>query len=230
MAEAKKHVPDPIQVDGHPEMPRIKLKIGARDVEPKSQRLTLKMAGQTSETPSKDDEPPSGVTVDKESLKRQQELVRTGSASQEADTHRMSPRNRSLRRHLASPSRSSIATTPSISEQPQNGPAGSKDLAGVIKSESSGPVSQHQETTRPSNGLHGVPSEPHDGEVCPMTGSNPDLRLVTDSSLHPIAPVPQAVPASPLDSILRRPGQGEKIPPNVQYLADSTQDSERERE
>lgn len=169
MAEAKKHVPDPPQVDGHPEMPRIKLKMGASNVEPRSQRLTLKMAGQTSETPSKD-EAPSGVTVDNESLKRQQEHVRTASASQEADTHRMSPRHRSLRRHLASPSRSSAATTPSISEQPQNGPA--KELAGVIKSESSGLGSQHPETTtRPPNGLHGVPSETHDGKGCPKTGS-----------------------------------------------------------
>ncbi|OOQ86401.1 hypothetical protein PEBR_21542 [Penicillium brasilianum] len=183
LAEAKKHVPDPTQVDGHPEMPRIKLKMGAREVEPRSQRLTLKTAGQTSETPSKDEGVSSGVTVDKESLKRQQELVRTGSASQEADTHRMSPRNRSLRRHLASPSRSSVATTPSISEQPQNGPAAAKELAGVIKSESSGLASQHPETARPLNGLHAVPSEPHD------------------------TPAPQPVATSPLDSLLRRPGR-----------------------
>lgn len=170
------------------------------------------MAGQTSETPSKDEGAPSGVIVDKESLKRQQELVRSGSASQEAETHRMSPRNRSLRRHLVSPSRSSAATTPSISEQPQNGPAGAKDPTGVIKSETSGLVSQHPETTRPPNGLHGVPSEPHESKAWPQTGSNPDLGFVTDSSLHYIAPIPQAVAASPLDSLLRRPGQGEKIP------------------
>jgi hypothetical protein len=190
-------------------MPRIKLKMGAKDVEPRSQRLTLKMAGQTSETPSKDEGAPSGVTVDKESLKRQQELVRTGSASQEADTHRMSPRNRSLRRHLVSPSRSSAATTPSISEQPQNGPAGAKDPTGVIKSETSGLVSQHPETTRPPNGLHGVPSEPHESKPWPPTGSIPCLRFVTDSSLHHIVPAQQPVAASPLDSLLRRPGQGE---------------------
>lgn len=167
MAEAKKHVPDPPQVDGHPEMPRIKLKMGASNVEPRPQRLTLKMAGQTSETPSKDEALP-GVAVDSESLKRQQEHVRTASTSQEADTHRMSPRHRSLRRHLASPSRSSAATTPSISEQPQNGPA--KELAGVIKSESSGLGSQHPESTRPPNGLHGVPSETHDGKGMPQDG------------------------------------------------------------
>lgn len=169
------------------------------------------MAGQTSETPSKDEGTPSGVTVDKESLKRQQELVRTGSASQEADTHHMSPRNRSLRRHLVSPSRSSAATTPSISEQPQTGPAGAKDPTGVIKSETSGLVSQHPETMRPPNGLHGVPSEPHDSKAWPPTGSSPDLRLVTDSLLHHIAPVAPAVAASPLDSLLRRPGQGKRI-------------------
>jgi hypothetical protein len=198
-------------------MPRIKLKMGAREVEPRSQRLTLRTAGQTSETPSKDEGVPSGVTVDKESLKRQQELVRTGSASQDADTHRMSPRNRSLRRHLASPSRSSVATTPSISEQPQNGPAAAKELAGVIKSESSGLASQLPETARPLNGLHGVPSEPHDSKACSRTGNSPHLMIVTDSLLHHTAPVPQPVATSPLDSLLRRPGQGKIIFPPYSF-------------
>lgn len=111
-------MPDSVQVDGDPETPRIKLKIGARNPEPSAQRLTLKMSGQT-ETPAKD-----GVAVDNDALKRQQDLVRTGSASQSQDAD--ATRTRSLRRHIASP-RSSVATTPSASEKPQPVPANGRD-------------------------------------------------------------------------------------------------------
>ncbi|KAJ5166541.1 uncharacterized protein N7482_005322 [Penicillium canariense] len=218
VAEAKKHVPDPTQVDGHPEMPRIKLKMGARNPEPRAQRLTLKMAGQTSEPPSKDDGPPSGVTVDNESLKRQQELVRTGSASQEIDAHRTSPRTRSLRGHVVSPGRSSVATTPSALEQPQNGPAGGRDGPPVIKHEASGAASQPPET-RTLNGLHGVPLEATDGKLHHEM-SDPDRRVVADPSLHHIASIQQSISASPLDSLWRRPGQdaSSALIRNVQIL------------
>jgi chromatin structure-remodeling complex subunit RSC4 len=154
VAEAKKFVPNPIQVDGHPEIetPRIKLKIGAKNPEPAPSKLTLKMRGQTSETPSKDEGSQSGVTVDNESLKRQQDLVRAGSASQDVDAPQMSPRTRSLRRHLESP-KSSAATTPSASEQLHNVPVHARDATGPIKDENSLAHSQHAET-HSSRGLH----------------------------------------------------------------------------
>lgn len=160
VAEAKKLVSSPIQVDGHPEMPRLKLKMSAKSSEPGTPRLTLKVAGQNSETPSKDDGP-SGVAVDNESLKRQQALVRAGSASQDAEANRASPRTRSLRRHVGSP-KSSATATPSGSEQHPGVSATARDLASVVKDETPMGSSQHAEM-RASQGLHGLPLDPASG-------------------------------------------------------------------
>lgn len=154
MAEAKKLVPDPPQVDGHPEAPRIKLKMGVRTPEPAAQRLTLKMRGQTSETPSNDDGLQAGVSIDNESLRRQQDLVRAGSTSQEVDARRMSPRTRSLRRQVGSP-KSSAATTPSAPEQLHSTPSHGRDLTGAIKNESLIASSQHM-VSHPSHGPQGA--------------------------------------------------------------------------
>ncbi|KAJ5242351.1 uncharacterized protein N7469_000678 [Penicillium citrinum] len=182
--EAKKLVPDSIQVDGDPETPRIKLKMGTKDSEPSAQRLTLKMSGQTSETPSKE-KPPSGVAVDNDALKRQKEHVRTGSTSQDIEAPR-SPRTRSLRRHPASP-RSSVATTPSASEQPSNGRASAH-----VKDESVATSSQ-QPDTRSSHGPQGTSHG--------STGGLPPHEVPVPA---PVQPPPEV---SPLDSIWRRPGQ-----------------------
>lgn len=209
VAEAKKLVPDPIQVDGHPDTPRIKLKMGAGNPEPVAQRLTLKIHGQSSETPSKDDGPSTGVTVDNESLKRQQDLVRAASTSQEVDPPRLSPRTRSLRRHIGSP-KSSAATTPSASEQLHNVPTHARDPTGVIKDETPRASSQHAET-RPFNGLHGLPLDsasatpPFDSKTRQKRAS----YLASVLTLRPTqASFQQPVDASPLDSLWRKPGQG----------------------
>jgi hypothetical protein len=159
VAEAKKLVLDPIQVDGHPELPRIKLKMASNNPEVGAQRLTLKMARQTPETP-RDDKAPSGVTVDSDSLKRQQEVVRSGSISQEVDTHHMSPRTRSLRRNIGSP-KSSAATTPPASEQ-SHGLVSGRDTTSVVKDETPGAPFQRTEM-RSSAGLHGVPLDSTNG-------------------------------------------------------------------
>ncbi|KAJ5806150.1 uncharacterized protein N7503_003752 [Penicillium pulvis] len=198
VAEAKKLVPDPIQVDGHPELPRIKLKMASNNPELGAQKLTLKMARQTSEPP-RDDETPSGVTVDSDSLKRQQELVRTGSTSQEVDTHHMSPRTRSLRRNIESP-KSSAATTPSASEPP-HGLANGRDTTGVVKDET--PVASFQRAEmRSSAGLHGVPLD------------SPSGLPHQDALMHP------SLELSPMDSLRRRPGQdaNSALIRNVQIL------------
>lgn len=160
VADAKKLVPDPIQGDGHPEMPRLKLKMSAKTSEPGTPRLTLKVAGRNSEAPSKDDGP-SGVAVDNESLKRQQALVRAGSASQDAEANRTSPRTRSLRRHVGSP-KSSATATPSFSEQHPGVSATARDLASVVKDETTPGLSRHTEM-RASHGLHGLPLDPASG-------------------------------------------------------------------
>jgi len=226
VAEAKKLVPDPIQVDGHPktEPPRIKLKMGAKNPEPTASKLTLKMRGQTSETPSKDDGSQSGVTVDNESLKRQQDLVRAGSASKDVDAPQMSPRTRSLRRHLESP-KSSVATTPSAPEQLHSVPIHGRDPTAPIKNETPLAHSQSAET-RSSHGLHGalvdsassIPS--YDGKIWTLQSSPTRLRCLAPLTLFtpPSAPFQQSHEPSPLDSIWRRPGQG-WTPPNSKYRA-----------
>ncbi|KAJ5628356.1 hypothetical protein N7490_010584 [Penicillium lividum] len=198
VAEAKKLVPDSIQVDGHPELPRIKLKMAPNKSQLGVQRLTLKMTGQTPET-IRDDKTPSGVTVDNDSLKRQQELVRNGSTSQEADPQHMSPRTRSLRRNIGSP-KSSAATTPSASEQPYSLTNG-RDAIGVLKDET--PVGSFQRAEiRPSTGLHGAPSD--------STSWFPSQDVLA----HP------PTETSSMESIWRRPGQdaNSALIRNVQIL------------
>lgn len=147
--------------------------MGARTPEPAAQRLTLKMRGQTSETPSKNDGLQAGVSVDNESLRRQQDLVRAGSTSHEVDAPRMSPRTRSLRRQIGSP-KSSAATTPSASEQLHGIPSHERDPTRVIKNESLIASSQHTES-RPSHGPHGAllgsPNGAH-----PFESKSPPLR------------------------------------------------------
>jgi hypothetical protein len=84
--------------------------------------------------------------------------VRTGSASQsqDADAPR-SPRTRSLRRQIGSP-RSSVATTPSASEQPH----------GLhVKDET--PMASHHPERRSSHVLQGAPLE-STGGVAPSDG------------------------------------------------------------
>ncbi|KAJ5205624.1 Bromodomain [Penicillium cf. griseofulvum] len=123
VAEAKKLVPDPLQVDGTPEMPRIKLKLGT-PVPPMAQRLTLKMPGQSSDTLSKDDGKPSDVAFKNESQGRKQDIAGAGLAGQEISR---SPRGWSRGRQLDSP-RSSTTATPSGSEQQQTGSMSAQGL------------------------------------------------------------------------------------------------------
>lgn len=191
--------------------------MGARTPEPAAQRLTLKMRGQASETPSKDDGLQAGVSVDNESLRRQQDLVRVGSTSQEVDAPRMSPRTRTLRRHVGSPKspKSSAATTLSASEQLHHIPSHGQDPTGAIKNESFVASSQHTERPqhterRPSNGLHGaLMGSPNGAQAF---DSKPPLftsRFKSVLTLRPLqAPHQQHLDASPVDSFWRKQGQG----------------------
>jgi chromatin structure-remodeling complex subunit RSC4 len=137
VAEAKKLVPDPLQVDGTPETPRIKLKMST-DVPPITGKLTLKMPGQSSDTLSKAYGQPSNTT-NHEPSGQQREMIRAGSADQ--DIIGTSPRARSLRRHFDSP-RSSVTTT-TASEQPSTS-LGSRGLFGSIKNETPVSISTSQ--------------------------------------------------------------------------------------
>jgi hypothetical protein len=136
VAEAKKLVPDPLQVDGTPEMPRIKLKMSTV-VPPITGKLTLKLPGQNSDTRSKKDAQATNI-VDPEPSGPQREMNRAESTGQDTST---SPRARSLRKHLDSP-RSSIATT-TASEQP-TASLGSRGLYASIKKETPVSISTSQ--------------------------------------------------------------------------------------
>lgn len=167
--------------------------MGARDLEPATQRLTLKMRGQTSETPSKDDGPRPGVTVDNESLRRQQDLVRAGSASQEVDVSRMSPRTRSLRKHVGSP-KSSAATTPGL-EQLHSIPTQVRDPTGEIKDETPVASSQHLEghpSQEPLGSLlDSTRRAPHPGD-----SKRPPFGYSCFESLLTLRPVPSLLSAA----------------------------------
>lgn len=168
-------MPDPIQEDGHSETPRIKLTMGVKDPEPAAQIITLKMRGQTSETPSRE-ATQAGVTVDNESLRRQQDLVRAGSGSQEVDASRSSPRSRSLRRLVGSP-KSSAATTPSASEQLHNIPSHGREAMGMIKDENA--MASAQAERRPSHDSHWLHQDSSAG-AHPL-GSESQLAVVASN-------------------------------------------------
>ncbi|KAJ5825531.1 hypothetical protein N7474_002669 [Penicillium riverlandense] len=213
VAEAKKLVPDPPQVDGDPDPPRIKLKMGSMTPNPMGQKLTLKMSAQNSDPSSRDDARRAGVTVDNEALKRQQDLVRAGSVSQEIDAHRMSPRTR-LRRGLASPG----SSTPSAVEQSQAVPMGIKD-----------DVSSPHEMSQPYLNVpmgyarHSLPGPGglpyHESAFVPAI-STP--YIVTSLLTMRLDQTPyQQSPG--MDSHLRRPGQGSSaLIQNIQILTHPT--------
>jgi chromatin structure-remodeling complex subunit RSC4 len=112
-------------------MPRIKLKVGT-SMSPVTQRLTLTMPGQTSDTLSKDDGQPADMTAEDESLNQRQYVARAGSTGQAI---RESAREYSPKKHVDSP-RSSTATTPSLSEQQQRTSVSSRGLLNSASTES----------------------------------------------------------------------------------------------
>ncbi|KAJ5173976.1 Bromodomain [Penicillium coprophilum] len=191
VAEAKKLVPDPLQVDGTPEMPRIKLKVGT-PVPPVAQRLTLKMPGQSSDTLSKDDGQPSDVTFKNESQGPKQDNAGAGLAPQEITR---SHRGWSHGGQLDSP-RSSTTATPSGSEQQQNGSMSAQGLPSSATNTTAVAMSTSQ---NPPNASFDVSSD--------VTRHSSSASAFADPLL---AYQPHLNP-SPMDSLLRRPGQDPKM-------------------
>ncbi|OQD91685.1 hypothetical protein PENSOL_c050G03450 [Penicillium solitum] len=151
VAEAKKLVPNPLEVHRTLEMPRIKLKAGTT-MPPMAQRLTLKMPGQSSDTLSKNDGHPSDVTFKNESQGNTQEIAGAGlPAGQEINR---SPREFSLGQ-FDSP-RSSTITTPSGSEQQQNS---SMSAQGLLDSMSSAATVTISTSQNPPNASFDVSSD-----------------------------------------------------------------------
>ncbi|OXV08817.1 hypothetical protein Egran_03421 [Elaphomyces granulatus] len=102
VAEAKRVVRDSTQTNNNGTR-RLRLRVGASTPEPPPQRLTLKLPGQKAGV-TKEKKPQSGMSVDNESLKRQQDLVKAGSKGQ--DIRDTPPISRSLRLPPASPTSS----------------------------------------------------------------------------------------------------------------------------
>ncbi|OQE66668.1 hypothetical protein PENNAL_c0181G03781 [Penicillium nalgiovense] len=184
VAEAKKLVPNPLEVDGAPDMSCIKLKVGTA-VPPVAQRLTLKMPGQTSDTISKIDGQPSDVTSKSQSLGHRQDIARAGLAGQEISR---SPRGWSLGGHLDS-ARSSTTNTPSGSEKQQNSSMSAQGLLGSVTRATAPTIPTSQ---NPPNASFGVSSDV--------------TRHSSSASAHAL--YHPHFGSSPMDSLLRRSGQG----------------------
>ncbi|KAF7713231.1 Bromo domain-containing protein [Penicillium ucsense] len=143
---------------------------------------------QTSETPAKvEEDTPTGAYVGDTSNKQQANTARTHSTSQQTDAHRTSPRHQSLRRNIASPSKSNATITPSSADQPSETSAMPKAAFNRVNSEVAGQAPQPSETANAPHGGDNAPSETHE---------TPGL-----------AAAPPLVPFNALESIVRRPGE-----------------------
>ncbi|KGO43723.1 Bromodomain [Penicillium expansum] len=192
VAEAKKLVPNPLEVDGTLDMPRIKLKVGTA-VPSVAQRLTLRMPGQSSDTLPKHNGHPSNVTSKNGSQGHAQDIPGAGLARQEISR---SPRGCSLGGQLASP-RSSTTATPSGSEQHQNSSIGAQGLLGSMTNATTLAMSASQNPPNTSSGVSsGVPLH--------SSSSSGMLRLGGKMARAPYQP---HFGSLPIDSLLRRSGQ-----------------------
>ncbi|KAJ6149946.1 hypothetical protein N7471_001145 [Penicillium samsonianum] len=187
VAEAKKLVPNPLEVDATPEMSRVKLKVGTA-VPPIAQRLTLKMPGQSSDTLSKNDGQPSDVTFNNEFQGHKQNIAGAGLSSEEISR---SPRGRSLRGQLDSP-RSSTTNTPSGSEEQHNS---SMSAQGLLSSVTNATTLAMSTSQNPPNASFDVSSDV--------------TRHSSSASAH--APYQPHFGSSPIDSLLRRSGQDPRM-------------------
>ncbi|CAP98318.1 Pc22g10300 [Penicillium rubens Wisconsin 54-1255] len=151
VAEAKKLIPDPLEVDGAPDTSCIKLKVGTA-VPPVAQRLTLKMPGQSSDTLSKIDGQPSDVTSKNQSLSHKQDIAGAGLAGQEINRI---PRGWSLGGQLDS-TRSSTTNTPSGSEKQQNSSMSAQGLLSSVTKANAPTIPTSQ---NPPNASFGVSSD-----------------------------------------------------------------------
>lgn len=186
VAEAKKLVPNPLEVHRTLEMSRVKLKVGTT-TPPVAQRLTLKMPGQSSDTLSKNDGRPSDVTFKNESQGNTQDTAGAGlPAGQEINR---SPRGCSLGEQFDSP-RSSTITTPSGSEQQQNSSMGAQGLLDSMSNAATLAISTSQ---NPPNASFDVSSD------VPQHSSSGSAHCQPHFGY------------SPMDSLLRQSGQDPRM-------------------
>ncbi|KAI2701395.1 hypothetical protein CBS147372_4448 [Penicillium roqueforti] len=184
VAEAKKLVPNPREVDGTPEMSRIRLKVGTA-VPLMAQRLTLKLPGQSSDTLSKNDGQSSDVTFKDESQGHTQDIPGAGLAGSRT------PRGWSLGGQLDSP-RSSTTNTPSGSEEQQNS---SMSTQGLLSSMTNATALTMFTSQNPPNAS--------------VDASSNVTRHSSSASAR--APYKPHFDSSPMDSLLRRSGQDPRM-------------------
>lgn len=226
VAEAKRVVRDSTQTNNNGTR-RLRLRVGASTPEPPPQRLTLKLPGQKAGV-TKEKKPQSGMSVDNESLKRQQDLVKAGSNGQ--DIRDTPPISRSLRRPPASPTSSAGKGTgpqaqkrrSSASSPPRSALATVKSEAQTLPSPSSAMVPSRensQESGKPAavspGPISSAGSAPR-SSIPPMPPpSSITRRHQSSSPCHLNNPAPNSQTGlnstSPLDSILWQPGKGKFI-------------------
>ncbi|KAJ5868034.1 hypothetical protein N7534_002587 [Penicillium rubens] len=187
VAEAKKLIPDPLEVDGAPDTSCIKLKVGTA-VPPVAQRLTLKMPGQSSDTLSKIDGQPSDVTSKNQSLSHKQDIAGAGLAGQEINRI---PRGWSLGGQLDS-TRSNTTNTPSGSEKQQNSSMSAQGLLSSVTKANAPTIPTSQ---NPPDASFGVSSD--------------IARHSSSASAHVLHQL--HLGSSPMDSLLRRSGQDPRM-------------------
>lgn len=191
-------------------MSRVKLKVGTA-VPPIAQRLTLKMPGQSSDTLSKNDGQPSDVTFNNEFQGHKQNIAGAGLSSEEISR---SPRGRSLRGQLDSP-RSSTTNTPSGSEEQHNS---SMSAQGLLSSVTNATTLAMSTSQNPPNASFDVSSDVtrHSSSASGTLGLvdilSPGERVdrlpAFADPLLAHAPYQPHFGSSPIDSLLRRSGQG----------------------
>lgn len=224
VAEAKTVVRDSTQTNGNNGTRRLRLKVGAdKTPEPPPQRLTIKLPGLKAGV-AKEKKEQSGVSVDNESLKRQQDLVKAGSNGQE--TRQAPPITRSLRRPPASPTSSTGKGTesqaqqrrPSVSSPARSALATVESEAQTLPSPRSavGPSREGSQEPGKPVAMSPGPASPVGSalgsSMPPMPPPSIIRRRQSSSPCHLSHPVthPQTElnNTSPLDSILWQPGKG----------------------
>ncbi|PGH18514.1 hypothetical protein AJ80_04484 [Polytolypa hystricis UAMH7299] len=207
LSEARKAVPEPPQASSDVGHTRIKLRMGdTKTPEPAVPKITLRLGdrteGKTGESPQ------GGVTIDSESLKRQQAHVKAGSNGAEMPAH-SPPQVRQLRDRSGSRARSTSSLQRHSSERVPS----SRSLASPVPDRSAikieGSTAQKQESaarelesTSLSSGLPNGPVA--QAKVLPPSSANGKHHLLPPQSQGP-PPYTSTRETSSPQSKLRKP-------------------------
>jgi hypothetical protein len=225
-------------VSGDNAAPRIRLRMGStKTPEPLPQKLTLRLPGKAGDPSSSMEMLQSGVTVDSEALKRQQELVRAGSNGLEVPRN-STPPARNLRDRSGSGTRCiSAMSRRSQDQEIQGSTFGASPVPSTSAIKSEILAGQSPSLTALHSNHDSYDSSKHSNES-PFA-----VSLESSAGLNTFPP-PNATPApncvslrssltqtynlsshnmsvhvvSPLDSRLRKPGKGNILPDRSGFL------------